>query len=267
MCGDTGIVAGRSLRINTTEPKVLISASAPNAVLQLKLPDRLVERERSDLVGHMTSRLITSVTRFLFGKKGSTESAGALYAGYGIPATEEQIELERQSNEEVMKLLEAKIVASGLFRAEKIPELIAILKEGVVPFGRVNTPVVFEGDMILTVKEKKALGLNTRMKYSREFIEYFEPSLLRSIEPKSILESMHLDAFHRVSRKKELHRFRELGFVKEVRIVPVGDERDCRKIKRFKKTWRIEEVPELPLPGCDAAYCRCMYEATISRDL
>ena len=217
-------------------------------------------------MGHMTSRLFTLVTRtvvgFFFGKKRSADSDGALYAGYGIPATEEQVELERQSNEEVMKLLEAKIVASGLFRAEKIPELIERLKGGMVPFGRVNTQVAFDGDVILTVKEKKALGLNARMKYSKKFIEYFEPSALKSIEPKATLECMHLDAFHRISRKKELLRFKELGFIKQVKIVPD----DCKRVKRFKKIHNIEEVPELPLPGCDAPFCRCYYEPILAKE-
>jgi len=215
------------------------------------------------------SPLLTSILGFFSNTRRTkpVTDDGALYSGYCIPVTEEQVELERQSNEEVIKLLEAKIAASGFFRAEKIPELIAILKEASVPFGRVNTRVAFEGDVVLMVKEKEALGLNSRMKYSKKFIEYFEPSVLKSIEPKATLECMHLDAFHRVSRKKELLRFKELGFVKEVRIVPVRDERDCRQIKRFKKTWRIEEAPELPLPGCSAPYCRCMYEAIISRDL
>ncbi|MGD1081975.1 MAG: hypothetical protein ABR881_26960 [Candidatus Sulfotelmatobacter sp.] len=166
--------------------------------------------------------LLTSILDFFSNTRRTNPitDEGALYSGYGIPVTEEQVELERQSNEEVIKLLEAKIAASGFFRAEKIPELIAILKEASIPFGRVNTRVAFEGDVVLTVKEKKALGLNSRMKYSKKFIEYFEPSVLKSIEPKATLECMHLDAFHRVSRKKELLRFKELGFVKEVRIVP-----------------------------------------------
>lgn len=211
--------------------------------------------------------LLTSILGFFSNTRRTKPIADeeALYSGYGIPVTEEQVESERHSNEEVIKLLEAKIATSGFFRAEKILELIAILKKGSIPYGRVNTGVAFEGDVVLSVKEKKALGLNSRMKYSKKFIEYFEPSVLKSIEPKATLRCMYLDAFHRVSRKKELLRFKELGFIKEVRIVPVEDERDCWQIKRFKKTWRIEEAPELPLPGCSAPYCRCMYEAIISR--
>jgi hypothetical protein len=210
--------------------------------------------------------LLTAILGFFSMRKRTTPRAdeGALSSGYGIPVTEEQLELERQSNEEVIKLLEATVAASGFFRAEKIGELIAVLRGASFPFCRVNTRVAFGGDVFLTVKEKKALGLNSRMKYSKAFIDYFEPSVLRSIEPKAALEGMHLDAFHRVSRRNELRRFKELGFVDRVKIVPCEDERDCGAIKQFKKIWRIEEVPELPLPGCDAPYCRCMYEPIVS---
>ncbi len=180
--------------------------------------------------------------------------------GYGISMTDREVELERQSNEEIMQLLEARIVSSGFFRAEKITELMAKLREGSSPFARVNTNVAFDGGAILTVEEKRVLGLNTKMKYSKNFIEYFDPIVFKKIEPKNALTDMHLDAFHRVARKKELRELKELN-VRQVDILPAGDARDCGKIKRFKKTHRINEVPELPLPGCTAPYCRCMYLA------
>jgi len=220
----------------------------------------------------MTLSLIAAVTLaviaifFTRRTKRSAKPEDSIHSGYGIPMTEQEIESERQSNNQILELLERNIVASGLFRTEKIPELIATLREGSTPFGRTNTRVAFDGGPLLTVGEKRALGLNTRMKYSKKFIEYFEPSALRTIEPKATLECMHLDAFHRVSRQKELLSFKKLGFVKEVEILPCGDSRDCGKIKRLKKIYRLEEVPELPLPGCDAPYCRCMYVPIISKD-
>ena len=186
---------------------------------------------------------------------------------YSIPATEKQIESERQSQEEIIKLLEINIVSSGYFRKEKIPELISLIRSGAVPFGRMNTKIAFDGDSILTVDEKKKLGLNTRMKYSKKFIEYFNQESFKAIEPKHTLECMHLDAFHRVSRKNELIRYKELGFVKQVKIVPAGDCRDCDKIKMIKKIYNINEVPKLPIQGCDSPYCRCMYQPIIRRDI
>lgn len=198
---------------------------------------------------------------------GPTNFKGDPVVRVGIPMTKEELELERQSNEEVFKKLEASIVKSGLFRAETIPALLAKLEAASVPFGRVNTKMAFDGDTVLTVEEKKALGLNTRMKYSKQFIEYFHPSALKTIEPKATLECLYLDAFHRVSRAKQLLSFKKLGFVKQLRIVPTGDGDDCTRIKRLKKTYSIEEVPELPLPGCKAPFCRCWYEPIIHNDV
>jgi hypothetical protein len=191
----------------------------------------------------------------------------AAHSGYAIPVTAKMLEEERQDNDEVMRLLEAAISASGLFRTDKIPDLVSKLRGGSGPFTRVNTQIAFEGDQVLSVEEKRALGLNTRMKYSKVFIEYFDPKCLNTIEPKSVLENLHLSAFHRVARKRDLLKFRDLGFVKQVKIIPVGDARDCAKIKRFKKIHNLNEVPELPLPGCTAPYCRCMYLPIISDSL
>ena len=138
---------------------------------------------------------------------------------YSISATKEQKEFESQSAEEVIKLLETSIITSGYFRKEKISELISILRRNSDSFGRVDTKVVLEGDSFLTVEEKRKLGLNTRMKYSKKFIEYFNPLSFKTIEPKNALECMELDAFYRVSRKKELLNLKKLGFVKKVKIV------------------------------------------------
>lgn len=217
----------------------------------------------------ITLLVFVAIAIFLLRRKanGPTNSKGDTVVRVGIPMTEEEVDLERQSNEEVLKKLEASIVKSGLFRAKAIPDLLGKLRGSSVPFGRINTKVAFDGETLLTVEEKRALGLNTRMKYSKQFIEYFDPSALKTIEPKATLECLHLDAFHRVSRAKQLLSFKKLGFVKQVRVVPTGDGDDCGRIKRLKKTYSIEEVPDLPLPGCDAPLCRCRYEPIIPNDV
>ena len=106
-------------------------------------------------------------------KSTTKKSSSSINSGLGIPMTKQEVELERQSNEEIMKLLEASITASGFFRSEKIPELIANIRGSSIPFGRIDTKLVFDDDAFLTIEEKKMLGLNTRMKYSKKFIECF----------------------------------------------------------------------------------------------
>lgn len=160
---------------------------------------------------------------------------------YGIQMTEEEVAIERQFNEDVMRLLERAILNSKLFRTDRVPDLMSKLRGGASPFGRVNTKTAFVGDAHLTPQEKKALGLNTRMKYSRDFIDYFRPESLRAIEPKSALADMHLAAFHSVSRQKDLNKFRKLGFVKQVTIAFAGGD-SCSEVHRLKKTYGLDSV-------------------------
>lgn len=212
--------------------------------------------------------IILVFVAFMLIKKRTDQSAKcepAVRVQYGIPATKEQMESERQSQEEILKLLENNIVSSGCFRKEKIPELISLIRSATILFGRVNTKIAFDDDTILTVDEKKKLGLNSRMKYSKKFIEYFDPKSFKTIEPKDTLEFMRLDAFYRVSRKNDLLNYKKLG-IKKVKIDAIADVRTCNNIKRLKKIYNIDEVPELPLPGCDSSYCRCTYQPIIRRD-
>jgi hypothetical protein len=192
---------------------------------------------------------------------------GPTPSGFAFPGTPQQVEMERQAHEDAMKRLEASMVASGFFRQEKLPELLALLKGGFRPFARINTKIAFRGDDLLTVEEKRALGLNTRMKYSRKFIEYFDPSVFAKIEPKSTLENMQIDASHRAARANDLCRWKELGYIKKVKICCTGDADDCSKIKQFRKVYGIDEVPELPISGCDSSLCRCFYQPVIPKKI
>ena len=198
-------------------------------------------------------------------KAEKTSESSNIKLTYGIQPSKKEIELERRSNEEIIQLLENNIISSGLFKKDRVPELIGKIRGVTVEFGRVNTKLAFEKDEVLSLEEKKSLGLNTRSKYSKFLIECFEPSRINEIDPRVVLENMHLAAFHKISRKKELQKFKNLGFVKKVKILPAGDEDDCQKIKSCKKVYSINEVPELPLPECNAAYCRCCYEAVVPK--
>ena len=134
------------------------------------------------------------------------------------------------------------------------------LRRGSVAFGRTNTSSAFGGNPYLSIDEKRTLGLNTRVKYSRAYIEYFHPESFMTIEPKSFLSGIHLDAFHRVSRMRDLQRFEILAGIKRVRLQP---DDDCQVAKALKKTYAIHSVPELPAPGCREPFCRCYFQPII----
>jgi hypothetical protein len=134
---------------------------------------------------------------------------------------------------------------------------MAVLRDSTYPFARLDTKAAYRG-AVLGRDEKRSLGLNPRLKYTREFIEYFQPSALGRIEPKGTLQQMHLDALHRASRTSELARLKSLGFVK-VTIRPVNG---CSPIRRLGKTYNLDEAPALPLKGCNRL-CMCYYEAVM----
>ena len=174
-----------------------------------------------------------------------------------------RINKERQ-NQEIAKLKEiaettiAAAKESGYFKNEFLPVLSEKI-QSITKIGYAYSDPFNKNDC-LTLEEKKALGLNTRRKYSRELINVLTPKGLSSENPNKLLENIWYANYNKVSRKYELNRLKALG-LKYVEILDCCDEKDCKAIRRCRKIWLIDEVPELPLPGCDADYCRCSYIA------
>jgi hypothetical protein len=166
----------------------------------------------------------------------------------------------QEDQAEVMKLLQARIVASEIFVPEKIPLLVSKLRGANGPFQRINTDAAFHGQTLLSVDEKKKLGLNTRMKYSHDFIACCDLAKIATTEPKGALVNMHHAAFFTVARKRELSRFQASGVVKSVRIAPLGDPDACAAVQRLNRAYALDNAPELPLSKCDAKVCRCQYQ-------
>jgi hypothetical protein len=175
-----------------------------------------------------------------------------------VGATETDI--ERQKNKQILELVEASVIRSGCFRPEKIPQLMLALRDPPT-FAQLNTKASEASNGLLSKEEKQSLGLNTRRRYSREFIEYFEPDALKTIEPIAMLSSIQSDAFHRTSRKFTLIRFKEMKVIKKITIGTLGG---CKIIQHARKTYDISEVPELPMAGCDQE-CKCYYEAVFPK--
>ena len=147
---------------------------------------------------------------------------------------------------------------SGFFKTEFMPILTEKIRDiSKVGYGYEDP---FDKTDCLTLEEKKALKLNTRKKYAREFINGLTEKGIAEASEKDFLQNMFLQNFHQVSREYDLKRMKADG-IKYVEILDCGDERDCKAIKRLKKHYPIDEVPELPLPQCKADYCRCSFIA------
>ena len=186
-----------------------------------------------------------------------TESLGLKLSG---KALEKEIKKYKEIADKT--IIEAK--ESGFFKDEFLPILSERI-ESVSQLGYAYTDPFNKTDC-LSLEEKKSLNLNTRAKYSRELINGLtEKGISEAGSNKDFMKNMFLRNFHKVSRKYDLEHLKELG-IKFVIISDCDDERDCKAIKKLKKKWPIDEVPELPLPQCDAAYCRCTYLGDYSED-
>ena len=174
----------------------------------------------------------------------------------GIELSPEQEKREEEKYHEIAEQTISALEASGYFKADYLPVLAAKIRERTVPGYRYSDP--FDKKDCLTLEEKKQLSLNTRAKYSRELINGLTEKGLATEDPNELVKNTWLANFHKISRKYKLQELKKLG-IQYVKIRTCEDERDCKAVKLCKKRWPIDEVPELPLPKCNAPYCRCDY--------
>ena len=109
--------------------------------------------------------------------------------------------------------------------------------------------------------EKRIEGLKTGAKWQvpvKEIKGFLSDLGLQQERPGDILKNIHLQNQNKLWRKRDLAEMKRDG-IKKVKISIWDDDGDCPKIQKLKKIWPIDQVPDLPLPGCTAKYCRCEY--------
>lgn len=168
--------------------------------------------------------------------------------------TMQTLEKEKEKKAFIYKNMEEYFYKSDFFIKEKIPLLMEKIKNEHPLFP-------FNQDSCFTLEEKKELGIkNTRIKMPRETALFFTEKALKSDYPKEIIKNIYYLFFHIYSRAESIKSLKEAG-AKKIKILPVGDGRDCKHSKTMKKVYPINEAPFLPCPECDADYCRCCFVA------
>lgn len=161
-------------------------------------------------------------------------------------------------NQELLALFTEEIEATDVLIESKKSELVSILilfVDSAQPF---DVSRIFKDKTPLAPQEKKELGLNSRKKYTKEFLEYFETDKLTSC-PKDLVNEMYQRASQELYRRKSLRRISETKIGK-YRISYIDDSHSCSKCKEEKgKLYLPDELPKLPLEGCTAKVCRCSY--------
>ena len=117
----------------------------------------------------------------------------------------------------------------------------------------------------LTVKEKKALGMNTRLSITPELVEVLTPEGIAQKDPKKILTSIFYRATFKKQTKEELKKYKELD-IKEITLLGAEDEGDC---EWCKSQYNVKLPTETDLCDlieknctCDS-HCRLCVQATI----
>jgi hypothetical protein len=145
---------------------------------------------------------------------------------------------------------------SGYFKQEKVSYM-----EKVIPKigGYLTDP--FSYNDCLSDEEKAAFHIKPELKISREMADCMSEKGLAEKDPRQIVPIIYYMNFFNISRKYKLMELRTRGVTK-VKIVSMGGDLDCEEIKgHAAKIFSLNNVPVLPLPGCNAPYCRCDFDA------
>lgn len=151
------------------------------------------------------------------------------------------------------------ITQEKAFKQGKLKELVAIVSANIEITELGKFAAIFKNDEVLALQEKRDLGLNTRYKYSRRVLTFFDIALLGGRHPLHVLERAFWDASSRAQRKHALHEWKGFG----VRVVEISPVSPCAAVQKMHKRWPIDKAPILPLEQCDRAamgqHCTCLY--------
>lgn len=153
---------------------------------------------------------------------------------------------------------------SGFFRPEAVKQIARLIDAG-EKAGDKSPRIarsICEYGVPASDEEKEGLGFAKGVVVGRAFLEALtKPGGARAPEvPKVIVKRVQ----HHRRLTAEIATMRESGLIDWVEIVDCGDGKHCSAVAELVGKWLpIAEVPELPLAGCDADSCYCVYTATV----
>lgn len=117
---------------------------------------------------------------------------------------------------------------------------------------------------LLSLEEKRSLGINTRLKITRELYEVLTPAGLE-FGPKKVLESLYLKATFAHNMHGAIARMKDAG-IKQYSPMSCGDNRDCDWCTSMDGKLISVEVDFVQLikENCTCDYCRCSLQAKIN---
>jgi hypothetical protein len=144
---------------------------------------------------------------------------------------------------------------SKIFSPQAIDEVLQEIRSKFTDINDLTCFAALERGSELTLDEKKSAGLNSRRKYFDYFISLVDLEILAGRCPNVAYMNAYMDAWRRTMRASALERMKR-SVISHVEILDVGG---CSAIAAAPKIYPIDEVPDLPLPNCDAEFCLCVY--------
>lgn len=112
----------------------------------------------------------------------------------------------------------------------------------------------FKDGNILSLADKRRLGLDTRKKYWDKLLNYFDPSTFATTDPKDLIDLSHRKAIAISFREANVRKASSLGCT-HVRLMPL---KGCESLFSNSK-FSLDSLPNLPHHGCRVRVCLCDY--------
>jgi hypothetical protein len=162
-------------------------------------------------------------------------------------------------------LLEANLrgclARAKIFAPHNIEEIVRRIQQGFSAVDDLRCFGAIEAGRPLTPEAKKRLGLNARAKFTEEFIALVDVAKTDGTSPLVCYRNAYREAIAQTRRSIDVEKMRQLG-VKFVELIdPYQGMGGCGAKK--KKYYSIDDLPSLPLPGCEQEYCKCCYAPKI----
>lgn len=116
---------------------------------------------------------------------------------------------------------------------------------------------------LLSLEEKRSLGINPRLKITRELYEVLTPEGVE-LGPKKALEPLYLKATFNHTRHRNIARMKSAG-ITQYSPMSCGDGRDCDWCSSMDgKLISIEvDFVQLIKEKCTCDYCRCVLQTKL----
>lgn len=179
--------------------------------------------------------------------------------GFEITPSAEMEAEERKVVDTFIKSYIDELLNNPSFNSLKAKDLINLLKSNVHPFERIDTKKILNQGISLTAQEKRDLGINTRLKVNKEFLNYINLESIDKTELFGFITEAEFYGRARAWSEREINRAKKLKASLKLNV----NKDSCPQSIDAERTYSVKQAPLLPLPTCGKK-CLCIYLTEVS---